>query len=142
MSHGHISKLLRQKIARRAKERCGHCLVSALVTGVDLQVEHLWPTSQGGLTVEDNLWLACAECNQRKADRTLVVDPLTKKQVPLFNPRQDGWNDHFRWSDDATEIVGLTAVGRATVVALKLNRPARVATRQRWVSVGWHPPKD
>ena len=56
MSHGHVSKLLRQQIARRAKERCGYCLVSALVTGVDLQVEHLWPTSQGGLTVEDNLW--------------------------------------------------------------------------------------
>ena len=96
MSRAHVSKILRQKIARRAKERCGYCLVSALVTGVDLQVEHLCPTSQGGLTVEDNLGLACAECNQKKAGRTLAVDPLTKKQVPLFNPRQDGWNDHFR----------------------------------------------
>ena len=142
MSHGHVSKIRRRKIARRAKERCGYCLVSALVTGVDLQVEQLWPTSKGGRIIEDNLWLACAECNQRTADRTLVVGPLMKREVPLFNPRQDGWNDHFRWSGDATEIVGLTAVRRATVVALKLNRPARVATRQRWVSVGWHPPKD
>ena len=123
MSHGHISKLLRQKIARRAKERCGYCLVSALVTGVDLQVEHLWPTSQGGLTVEDNLWLACAECNQRKADRTLVVDPLTKKQVPLFNPRQDGWNDHFRWSDDATEIVEQSARGTNDCCHLEAQSP-------------------
>ena len=96
MNHGHVSKALRQTIARRAKGRCGYCLISALVTGVDLQIEHLWPTSQGGLTVKDNLWLACAECNQRKAARTLVVDPLAKKEVPLFNPRQDGWNDHFR----------------------------------------------
>ena len=39
MSGDYISKKLRQKIARRAKERCGYCLVSALVTGVDLQVE-------------------------------------------------------------------------------------------------------
>lgn len=142
MSGEYLSKNLRHKIARRAKKRCGYCLVSALITGVDLQFEHLWPTSKGGLTVEDNLWLACAECNQRKADRTLVVDPLTKKEVPLFNPRQDGWQDHFQWSADGTEVVGLTAVGRATVAALQLNRPARVSARRRWVNVGWHPPKD
>ena len=142
MSGDYLSKKLRQKIARRAKDRCGYCLVSALITGVDLQVEHVWPTSKGGLSVEDNLWLACAECNQRKAVRTLVVDPLTKKQVPLYNPLQDTWKDHFRWSVYGTEIVGVTAVGRATVVALQLNRPARVSVRRRWVSVGWHPPKD
>ena len=142
MSGDYVSKKLRQKIARRAKERCGYCLVSALITGVDLQVEHLWPTSKGGLTVEENLWLACAECNQRKVDRTLVVDSLTKKSVPVFNPRQDDWKAHFRWSADGTEVVGITAVGRATVAALQLNRPARVSARRRWVSVGWHPPKD
>lgn len=142
MSAASVSKKLRQKVARRAKQRCGYCLVASSITGVELQIEHLWPTSKGGLTVEDNLWLACAECNQRKSDRTRVVDPLTKKEVPLFNPRQDGWQDHFRWSDDGTEIVGVTAVGRATIVALQLNRPARIAARRRWVSVGWHPPKD
>ena len=82
MSVDYVPKKLQQKIARSAKERCGYCLVSALITGVDVQVEHLWPTSKGGLTVEDNLWLACSECNQRKADRTLVVDSLTKKPQP------------------------------------------------------------
>ena len=37
-------------------------------------------------------------------------------------------------------IVGITAVGRATVQALKLNRSTLVAARRRWVEVGWHPP--
>ena len=142
MSSGYVSKQLRQKVVRRAKKRCGYCLVSALITGVDLQIEHVWPTSQGGLTVEENLWLACAECHQRNGDRTSFVDPLTKKRGPLFNPLQAVWNGHVRWSDDGSEVVGLTAVGRATVAALQLNRPARVGARWRWASVGWYPPQD
>lgn len=55
MSGGYVSKKLRLKIARSARHRCGYCLVSSLITGADLQVEHLWPTSKGGLTTENNL---------------------------------------------------------------------------------------
>ena len=42
----------------------------------------------------------------------------------------------------AEAIVGLTSTGRATVVALNLNRPSLVKARQAWVAVGWHPPKE
>jgi hypothetical protein len=48
---------------------------------------------------------------------------------------------HFKWSDDGTEIIGLTASGRATVVALKLNNTFAIEARSNWVSAGWHPPK-
>jgi hypothetical protein len=40
------------------------------------------------------------------------------------------------------EHIGLTAVGRVTVLALDLNQPNMVRARRRWVMVGWHPPKD
>lgn len=37
---------------------------------------------------------------------------------------------------------GLTPTGRATVVALHLNRATLVRARQAWSHVGWHPPRD
>ena len=36
------------------------------------------------------------------------IDPETGTVVPLFHPRQDSWDDHFRW--DHVELVGLTAL--------------------------------
>jgi len=62
--------------------------------------------------------------------------------VRLFNPRQQKWSEHFAWSEDGTEIQGLTPYGRATVVALKLNNPEIVVARRLWVSAGWWPPED
>ena len=62
--------------------------------------------------------------------------------VPLFDPRRQTWSEHFEWSNNATLIVGLTPSGRATVVALHLNRPSLVLARREWVAVGWHPPVD
>lgn len=38
--------------------------------------------------------------------------------------------------------MGLTACGRATVLALQLNNAYAVTVRQAWVSVGWHPPVE
>jgi hypothetical protein len=62
--------------------------------------------------------------------------------VPLFNPRTQKWSDHFVWTDSGTRILGKTATGRATVIALRLNRPPLVDARRAWVAVGWHPPED
>lgn len=62
--------------------------------------------------------------------------------VLLFNPRSQDWNKHFAWTEDGEQIIGLTAIGRATVEALNLNRPTLVKARRRWVEAGWHPPKD
>ena len=105
-------------------------------------IDHLIPEAVGGPTEEANLWLACAECNAYKGDRISVQDPLSGETVPLYNPRRQSWSDHFRWTDEADQVVGLTPIGRATVHALRLNRPLLIQARQRWVAVGWHPPKD
>jgi hypothetical protein len=58
----------------------------------------------------------------------------------LFNPRQQRWVDHFSWSTDGAEIIGLTACGRTTVIALRLNNELAVTVRKNWIRAGWHPP--
>jgi hypothetical protein len=105
-------------------------------------IDHLLPESRGGPTIRENLWLACRRCNEFKGNRTSAVDPLTDKVVPLFNPRIQSWGVHFTWGEDGTKIIGLTATGRATVTALRLNNDEIVAARSLWVQVGWHPPAD
>ena len=90
--------------------------------------------------MEENLWLACRRCNQFKGAQTHARDPLTGERAVLFNPRQQDWNKHFRWNEDATEIVGITPAGRATVDALRLNHPVIAVTRKLWVTAGWWPP--
>ena len=43
------------------------------------------------------------------------IAPVTETEAPLFHPRQQEWAEHFAWSADTTQIVGITATGRATV---------------------------
>lgn len=107
-----------------------------------MEIDHLFPRSLGGPTVEDNLWLACSLCNDHKGNRLLVVDPATGAQMRLFNPRRQDWGQHFEWAEGGTRIDGTTTVGRATVAALHLNRPSLVLARRLWVTAGWHPPQD
>jgi HNH endonuclease len=136
-----VPRRLRELVARTAGYCCGYCRTPERIAGFRLNIEHIIPEARGGQTVEENLWLSCHACNEFKAARVQARDPATGKRVRLWNPRRDPWHDHFRWSDDGTEIVGLTPRGRATVAALQLNRPELVGARSLWVQVGWWPPR-
>jgi hypothetical protein len=108
-----------------------------------LEIEHIVPLSKGGSDGESNLWLACPICNGHKSDKTTGMDPVTGDTVELFNPRQQGWFEHFRWADGGLRIVGLTPAGRATIAALSLNDDLDALTvRSYWIQAGWHPPSD
>jgi len=107
-----------------------------------MEIEHLIPEALGGLTEEDNLWLACPLCNAFKGYRINALDVVTGEVVPLFNPRQQVWSQHFAWNPAGIEIIALTAIGRATLEALQLNRELLVEARSLWVAAGLHPPKD
>jgi hypothetical protein len=37
-------------------------------------------------------------------------------------------------------MIGLTPIGRATIVRLHMNRDAMIESRRRWAEAGWHPP--
>ena len=82
------------------------------------------------------------DCNDYKGDRIEATDPLTGEVTRLFDPRHQRWSEHFTWTTPGDEIVGLTAMGRATVVALRLNRPFLAQARRIWVRIGEHPPKE
>jgi HNH endonuclease len=105
-----------------------------------LQIDHIQPVAKGGADSEDNLCLACELCNQYKWTQTEACDPAMDEVLPLFNPRQQKWTEHFVWNEDGTEIVGKTACGRATVEALRLNNALAMIVRRNWVRAGWHPP--
>ncbi len=108
-----------------------------------LEIEHVIPLAQGGSDDESNLWLACPLCNSHKSDKISAVDPETGESCSLFNPRTQRWADHFRWSEEGIRIVGLSAIGRATVIALHLSDdPDALAVRSYWVLAGWHPPES
>lgn len=132
-----------RRIRVQARNRCGYCLSPQSLVLSSLEIEHLTPQAKGGSDDESNLWLACAVCNKHKSDKTSAVDPETEETVALFNPRTQDWFEHFRWTEDGLRVIGLTPIGRATVIALRLSDIPRVLTvRGYWVRAGWHPPED
>ncbi len=136
----YLSDATRQRVRRRAGNRCEYCLSHQNYVLGRLQIDHVTPIVRGGSNTEDNLCLACELCNQHKWTKTEGVDPRTLEIVPLFHPRSQSWPKHFAWSTDGTLVVGLTACGRATVVELKINNPLAITVRRNWVRAGWHPP--
>ena len=133
---------LRQQVWERARGCCEYCRSQESLSTETYHVDHIIPTAAGGTTTLDNLALACFGCNSRKQDRTAGPDPHTGRRVDLFHPRRQQWSRHFNWSEDHTQIRARTAVGRATVELLDLNRPAMVRLRGYWVTLGFHPPSS
>ncbi len=64
---------------------------------------------------------------------------VTHRLVDLFHPRTQRWQEHFTWDERFELIIGLTATGRATVEALKLNRTEVVNLRRLLYAAGEHP---
>ena len=135
---GKIPSSLRQLVIQRAKDRCEYCCLSQVGQAATFHIDHISPVMAGGATTSDNLALACVSCSLRKSARQTVKDPETKKEVSIFNPRQQVWQENFRW--DEVRIVGLTATGRGTVEVLKMNRPMMLAIRGEEELLGRHPP--
>ncbi|MCE2487684.1 MAG: HNH endonuclease [Desulfurellaceae bacterium] len=133
---------MRDRTRSQARNRCGYCQSSQQYVLGQLEIDHILPKARGGADAEDNLWLACRMCNGFKATQTRARDPATDRSVRLFNPRRQSWARHFEWSKDGTRIIGRTACGRATVVALQLNHVIAIMVRREWVEAGWHPPGD
>ena len=119
---------LRVLVRRRARNRCEYCQLpqSALPSAV-FQIEHIIARQHGGPDEALNLALACDRCNAYKGPNISGIDPVSRQMVPLFNPRQQNWSEHFR--QIGFEIVGTTAAGRATAELLNMNARRRVQLR-------------
>ncbi|MEG3847251.1 HNH endonuclease signature motif containing protein [Microcoleus sp. herbarium19] len=137
-----VSEQVKAIIRAQAQNRCGYCRsLQMYVLGI-LELDHIIPKAVGGTDNEENLCLACSLCNNYKGIQTDALDPVTQTRVTLFNPRTQQWSEHFVWSEEGTEIRGVTDCDRATVTALQLNNNIAVTVRRQWVSAGWHPPRE
>lgn len=129
----------RRDVERRARGCCEYCQSPAKYATQTFSLDHIIPRSQGGKVSLDNLALACQGCNNHKYNKTRLSDPVTHQLVDLFHPRKQRWRVHFTWNECFERVIGLTATGRATVEALKLNRPELVNLRRLLYAAGEHP---
>lgn len=140
MSESQLSPSLRQQVICRARGCCEYCLSQEKFSPDPFSVEHVIPRVKGGSNALENLAFACQGCNGHKHTATQAVDPINGELTPLFNPRTHPWNDHFLWADNFTIVVGKTAIGRATVERLRLNRSGVVNLRLVLWQINRHPP--
>lgn len=132
-----VSERLRVAVFARARGKCEYCLFPQEWSLGVFEVDHVTPRGKGGLTVLENLALACPPCNGHKWAHQQGMDAATGAAVELFNPRTHEWSDHFRWSaTDPYQIEGLTPCGRATVDRLQMNDPRAIALRRALAELG------
>jgi len=141
-SRSKISETVQVLVRERARYLCEYCHASEKWQYVRFTVDHVVPLSLGGTNDLENLAIACFHCNRRKINRLSVTDLQSGDEVPLFNPRQHRWQDHFIWSADGLFIVGLTTIARITIDALALNRERVINIRQADLTIDRHPPVE
>src|SRR5262249_16951618 len=132
-----IPPALRHLVFERARQRCEYCLIHQDASIYSHEVDHIIALKHGGQTQADNLAVACLPCNRSKGSDLTTFDLLSNALVPLFSPRQHIWSEHCILEDPI--IVGLTPIGQATVVLLKLNAPTRLLHRWVLIAQGQYP---
>jgi hypothetical protein len=98
-------------------------------------IDHIIAKQHKGRASDGNLALSCPFSNLHKGPNVAGIDPETGKFTSLFNPRRDRWADHFRW--DGITILGISAVGRTTVLVLAMNDSRQIAARRAMLASGW-----
>lgn len=126
-------------VADRAHHRCEYCHAPESIFNVVLEVEHITPVAAGGTNDDDNLALACRSCNGFKSSRSGYIDPESGLEVRFYHPRRDSWEEHFLVIAESGEVLERTAVGRVTIIGLKINSPAQLTARQFWMQLGLFP---
>jgi 5-methylcytosine-specific restriction endonuclease McrA len=92
----HIPDPLRKQLYERARGCCEYCLIDDQYSHLPHELDHIIPEKHRGETRENNLCLACFDCNRHKGSDFASLDPETKQIVRLFNPRADKWPEHFK----------------------------------------------
>jgi 5-methylcytosine-specific restriction endonuclease McrA len=128
MSSAYIPSALRRLVFDRAKGCCEYCLIPEATAFASHEIDHIIAEKHGGLTEADNLALSCTLCNKHKGSDIASIDPETGEVVPLYNPRQDRWHNHFQLCD--ANFIPLTPKGRVTIRLLQLNRLDRIKERK------------
>ena len=119
---------LRQLARQRAAGRCEYCGLRQEQEPLSFHVEHITPRQHRGKDTTENLALACHHCNLHKGTNLSGIDPQTGELTRLFHPRLDDWNEHF--TQHGGEVTGKSAIGRTTVILLRMNEDGRRELRE------------
>jgi HNH endonuclease len=130
-----VSRHLAASVALRSKHRCEYCRLPQEATQTPFHPDHIISIKHGGKASSGNLAWTCFYCNSYKGPCVAGYDPESGRLTRLFNPREDLWNEHFRWRGSA--IIGVTAIGRTTILVLNLNHPDRLRLRNQLIVEGW-----
>jgi hypothetical protein len=128
----------RRLVWQRAKGCCEYCQLSQEHSVLPHGVDHIRAKKHRGPHNMENTCIACAHCNAAKSSNVAGYDPETDDLVPLFNPRDDMWNDHFFW--EGALLLGKTPVGRATIDVLSINDAICVDQREYLIKAELFPP--
>jgi hypothetical protein len=123
-----MDKSLEKLVCQRAEDKCEYCQMPQSLSAITFEIDHIIARKHGGATNAENLALSCFYCNSYKGPNIAGIDPQTGQLTRLFHPRRDHWSDHFAWH--GPELLGQTAIGRATVVTLAINHPDYVLVRK------------
>jgi hypothetical protein len=129
-----VPERLRREVRERAVHRCEYCSLPESPIWQPFEAEHIIAEQHDGTTTLGNLAWACLQCNKYKGTNLTTFDPETGELTRLFDPRQQVWEEHFEIKDG--EILGITAVGRATAKLLKFNMSQRVELRRELIEAG------
>jgi len=132
-----ISGAIRLLVIEPAAHRGEYCLVHEDDSFTPHQIDHIVSRKHGGDSSPGNLALACVRCNAWKGSDIAGNGLEPGRIVPLFHPRRDRWQDHFRIEDG--EIVPLTETAAATARLLRLNLLGRVTERRALSQSGRYP---
>src|SRR5215831_13370043 len=135
----YIPDALRKQVWSRARGCCEYCLIDERFSHLPYEIDHVIAEKHRGETRQENLCLACFDCNRHKGSDFASFDPETGDIVRLYNPRSDKWSDHFQL--DGPTIQPLTPQGRVTCFLLQLNDPERIIDRMDLLSAGAYPPQ-
>ena len=133
-----LTRAQRRFVRERAESCCEYCRESASSGTVSFHVDHIIPVKHGGTDEPDNLCFSCFNCNMYKSHDLTGIDPATNQITPLYNPRQQIWDEHFELRTDM-RISGITPEGRTTVRVLQINLNERVESRQALAELSEYP---
>jgi len=133
-----MNEATRRYVIERAQGRCEYCHKHQDDEFSTFHVEHIIAIQHEGSDSPTNLSLSCRACNSSKGPN--VAGIWEDQVIPLFNPRRQLWNDHFRWQ--GSRLTGTTPIGLVTVKILKLNAAKRIESRSSLIAEGRFPPPD
>lgn len=132
-----MARFRKQVVTDRARGLCEYCKLSQAFNLLPHELDHIRARKHRGTTSLENTCLASAHCNGSKGSNVAGYDFETDQLVRLFNPRVDNWDAHFFWR--GPELIGKTAIGRATIDVLRINHPDCVAQRYALIEAGLFP---